>query len=107
MTNSLRPRGTNLRYLLTWHLFLHGPATIPDLIKALSYHHFDLGERPSKLVSDALRWEMGRCRVFRLARGRYGPGWMLRGTEDRIHQRVRALRADAATKHELSLLGGQ
>jgi hypothetical protein len=57
-----------------------------------------------KSVSDALRWEMRYGRVRRLARGRYGPGWMPRGTEYRIHQRVLALRTEAA---QLSLGGGQ
>ena len=104
MTNSLWPRGIELRYVLTWQLFLHATATVPELIDALANHNFDLGERPSKAVSDALRWEMRYCRVFRLARGRYGPGWMPRGTEYRIHQRVLALRDKAAS---LSLGGGQ
>ncbi|PQM47344.1 hypothetical protein C1Y40_02476 [Mycobacterium talmoniae] len=30
----------------------------------------------------------------RFGRGRYGPGWMPRGTEHRIHKRVQALRAE-------------
>ncbi|CQD12524.1 hypothetical protein BN1232_02396 [Mycobacterium lentiflavum] len=101
-TNSLRLRGIELRYVLTWQLALHGAATIPDLIRALAYHNFDAGERPSKSISDALRWEIRYVRVVRLARGRYGPGWMPRGTEHRIHQRVLALRARAK-----SLGGGQ
>ena len=62
------------------------------------------GERQSKSISDALRWERRYGRVGRLGRGRYGPGSMPRGTEHRIHQRVLALRARAA---ELSLGGGQ
>jgi hypothetical protein len=104
MTKSLRLRGTELRYVLTWHLALHGPATVPELIRALEYHHFDVGGRASKSVSDALRWEIRHCRVLRLKRGRYGPGWIPRGTEHRIHARVLKLRDDAA---KLSLGGGQ
>jgi hypothetical protein len=104
MTQSLRLRGTELRYVLTWHLFLHGPATVPELLQALRYYNFDVGGRGSKSISDALRWERRYGRVGRWARGRYGPGWMPRGTEYRIHKRVLALRAQAA---ELSLGGGQ
>jgi hypothetical protein len=104
MTQSLRLRGTELRYTLTHHLSIHGAATVPELLDALAYHNFDVGGRPSKSVSDALRWEMRYGRVRRLARGRYGPGWMPRGTEHRIHQRVLALRTEAA---QLSLGGGQ
>jgi hypothetical protein len=48
------------------------------------------------VVSDALRHEIARGRVFRLKRGRYGPAEMPRATEYRIHQRVLALREEAA-----------
>ena len=47
-------------------------------------------------MSDALRWEIGRGRVRRLRRGKYGPGEMPRSTEQYIHKRVLALREDAA-----------
>jgi hypothetical protein len=104
MTTSLRLRGTELRYALTQHLFIHGAATVPELVDALAHHNFDVGGRASKSVSDALRWEMRHGRVQRFARGRYGPGWMPRGTEHRIHRRVLELRAQAA---RLSLEGGQ
>lgn len=52
--------------------------------------------RPSKSVSDALRWEIAHGGVRRLARARYGPAAMPRATEFRIHRRVLALRAEAA-----------
>ncbi|OBK14460.1 hypothetical protein [Mycobacterium asiaticum] len=88
-------RGTELRYVLTWQLALHGPATIRELIDALEYHGFCVNGRASKAISDALRWEIGRGRVRRLRRGRYGPLEFPRGTEHRIHQRVLTLRAEA------------
>jgi hypothetical protein len=68
--NRLCRRGIELRYALTLHLAQQGPATIAELIDALTYHGFSVGGRPSKAVSDALRWEIGRGRVNRLARGR-------------------------------------
>ncbi|MGC2652254.1 MAG: hypothetical protein WA317_01335 [Mycobacterium sp.] len=104
MENSRCLRGTELRYTLTMHLFDQGPATVNDLVAALSVRGFRVSGRASKSVSDALRWEMGHDRVRRLGRGRYGPGWMPRSTEHRIHQRVLALREDAL---RLSLIGGQ
>jgi hypothetical protein len=88
-------RGIELRYVLTWHLFNHGPATVKDLVAALERHGFRTNGRASKAISDALRWEGERGRVYRLARGRYGPGEMPRATEYRIHQRVLALRDQA------------
>jgi hypothetical protein len=104
MSDSLAVRGTDLRYLLTTYLFDHGPATVAELIEALTYQGFDIGGRPSKSVSDALRWEIGHGRVIKFGRGRYGPASMPRSTEYRIDQRVLTLRAKVA---ELSLGGGQ
>ena len=60
-----------------------------------SVQGFAIGGRASKQVSDALRWERRRGRVRRIARGLYGPGYVPRATEYRIHQRVMALRAAA------------
>ena len=71
-------RGIELRYVLTMHLSLHGPASIAELADALAWHGFTVGGRESKSISDALRWEMGYGRVRRLGRGRYGPGGMPR-----------------------------
>lgn len=88
-------RGIELRYVLTMHLFLHGRATITDLVEALAHHGFEVDTPAGKSVSDALRWERRRGRVRRLARGVYGPGQMPRGIEHRIHRRVLALRAQA------------
>ena len=98
-----RLRGIELRYVLTMHLVHHGHATITDLVDALSAHGFDVDGRPSKSVSDALRWEIRRGRVRRFERGLYGPGSMPRSTEYRMHQRVLALRDEART---LSLVVG-
>jgi hypothetical protein len=88
-------KGIELRYVLTMHLSQHGPATISEMIDALDRHGFCVRDRASKAVSDALRWEIGRGRVRRLGRGRYGPASIPRSTEYRIHQRVLSLRAAA------------
>ena len=102
MTKSLRPRGTELRYVLTWHLFLHGPATVAELLQALAHYNFDVGGHGSKSISDALRWER-----------RYGRDGVAVGTDPagcravpntESTSGVLALRAQAA---ELSLGGGQ
>lgn len=95
-------RGTNLRYVLTRLLELIGPATIPQLIAGLTEWGFAVDGRPSKTVSDALRWEMGHGRVWRIGRGRYRVGEAPRGTEHRILGRVKALREEV-----LSLRGGR
>ena len=104
MSTSREVRGVELRYLLTTYLYDHGPATVEELVDALTYQGFDVGGRASKAVSDALRWEIAHGRVIRLGRGRYRPAWMPRATEYRIDQRVKALRAEVAKR---SLEGGQ
>jgi hypothetical protein len=90
-------RGTELRYALTVHLFKHGPLRVPDLVDALDFDGFDI-PGGAKAVSDALRWEIGHERVRRLARGKYGPRSMPRGTEHRMNARVMALREEAAAR---------
>jgi hypothetical protein len=86
-------RGTDLRYVLTFHLANQGPATVAELIDGLRHHGFCVKGRPSKTISDALRWEIEHGRVHRLARGRYGPAYIPRSTDYRIHRRVLALRS--------------
>jgi hypothetical protein len=103
MNSALRLRGIELRYVLTMHLFRNGHVSIAELVDALTAHGFDVDGRPSKSVSDALRWEVRRGRVRRFDRGVYGPGSMPRGTEHRIHQRALALRDEA---RKLSLVAG-
>lgn len=96
MNHKRRLRGGELRCALSMYLFQHGPATVAELIDALDFQGFEFPGRPSKAVSDALRWEIGHGRVRRLRRGRYGPDSMPRSTEYRIHQKVMALRGEAA-----------
>jgi hypothetical protein len=88
-------RGIELRYALTDYLAVHGPHTVAELIDALTYQGFRVAGRPSKAVSDSLRWEIAHGRVRRTGWGRYGPGPIPRSTAHRIHQRVLGLREEA------------
>ena len=94
-------RGTELRYVLTRILQLSGPLTVAELVAALNAWGFTVAGRPSKTVSDALRWEMGHERVRRRSRGRYHYICPPRSTEYRIIARVVALQEKV-----LSLRGG-
>ncbi|OBF08509.1 hypothetical protein A5730_09545 [Mycobacterium sp. ACS4054] len=91
----MKLQGIELRYVLTTHLAHNGRATIGELIEALTRQGFHVSGRPSKVISDALRWEVARDRVRRVGWGKYGPGSIPRSTEYRIHQRVLALREAA------------
>lgn len=84
-------RGRHLRYVLTLRLFEAGARTIDQLVTDLQAAGYEIGGRPSKAVSDALRWEIQRWWVVRLGRGRYEPGTMPRQTHSWIRQRVRSL----------------
>jgi hypothetical protein len=95
-------RGTELRYCLTRLLQLQGQSSVTELVAALDDWNFTVPGRPTKTVSDALRWEMRRDRVRRRGRGRYSAAGMPRGTEHRIITRVQAMREAAE-----SLTGGQ
>ncbi len=88
-------QGIELRYVLTMHLAHNGRATIAEMMDSLKGQGFCVPGRASKTISDALRWEVGRDRARRLGRALYGPGYIPRSTEHRIHQRVLALRAAA------------
>jgi hypothetical protein len=99
-------RGTHLRYVLVRLLQLIGPATVAELADGLHRWGFAVEGRPSKTISDALRWERRRDRVRRLDRGRYRAGGMPRSTEHRIIWRVVALR-EQARRQAVSLEGGQ
>jgi hypothetical protein len=85
-------RGIELRYVLTVAL-LDGnrEVTIPELARVIGECGFRVGGRPSKTISDALRWEVGKGRVLRLGRARYGPGRLPRSTEWWIRRRVASL----------------
>jgi hypothetical protein len=90
-------KGIELRYVLTHYIAIHGPKTVAELLDLLAYHNFDTGGRPSKVVSDALRWEIAHGRVRRRGWGRYGPGVIPRSTEYRIVERVITLRKEAGS----------
>jgi hypothetical protein len=98
MTEPLPLRGIELRYALTNHLALHGVCTVQELIEGLVHLGFGFHGRPSKVVSDALRWEVRLGRVYPRGRALYGPGEMPRSTAHRIDRRVGELREAAALR---------
>ena len=90
-------RGTDLRYLLVWLLIHDGPCGVGELVDRMAFYGLGVDGRPTKTVSDALRWEVRRGRVFRPFRDWYMLGEIPRATEHRIHKRVLALRVQAGT----------
>ncbi len=79
-----------LRYLLTVVLQDAGrPMTLLELVAVVAALGVDVPGRPSKAISDGLRWERRKGRVVHLGRGIYGPGRMPRSTRHWIRAQVR------------------
>lgn len=87
--------GRMLRYVCTTLIFENGPCSVPQLYDLIRNEGFTINGRPSKTISDALRWEIAHDRVERLGRSLYGPGVLPRTTRDRITRRVSQLRVPA------------
>jgi hypothetical protein len=82
-----------LRYLVTVILHDVGRSmTVPEVVVAIESLGLRIPGRPSKTVSDALRWEIRKGRIRRNGRGRYAPGVMPPSTLRWIR---RALQANA------------
>ena len=97
--------GRPLRYVLTETIWERGPSTVGELVARVGDLGVVLRGRPSKVVSDELRWEIARGRVERLGRGRYGPGAMPRQTRAWIQARVQAIVEQQSEREGISLGG--
>lgn len=86
-------RGRQLRYLLTSILReADQPLTVAELVERCEDQGVVFTTRPSKLISDALRWEIGRRRVRRVSRGVYCYAGAPRSTRYWIRSQVREIR---------------
>ena len=78
-----------LRYALTLALLEAGrPMTIRELLAEARRQDLFVSGRPSKVVSDALRWEIRHRRVVRVRRGVYAVGHIPRSTQWWIRARL-------------------
>ncbi len=82
--------GRDLRYVLTDYIS-QGYSTIAKLVKKLAEDGYTVWGRASKVVSDALRWEIRNRRVRRIRRGVYAIASIPRTTRYRIQARTQAL----------------
>jgi hypothetical protein len=91
-------RGLALRYYLyTLLLEAPGPVSVQQLLRLLAREHLIIRGRPSKVISDALRWEIGKGRVRRVSHATYVASRSIpRGTAHRIRCSVAAWREEAA-----------
>jgi hypothetical protein len=77
-------RGRGLRFLLLDVLLRRGQASVGEMVEVLVEQGHVFRGRPSKVVSDALRWEVGHGRVVRVARGVYRVGRVARSRVRRV-----------------------
>ncbi len=82
--------GRDLRYVLTTYI-TQGLSTIKQLVNQLAQDGYTLWGRASKVVSDALRWEIRNGRIRRLRRGVYTIDAIPTSTRHRILTRSRTL----------------
>ncbi len=76
--------GRSLRFVLVEHIRKNRTMTVAQLAATLATHGYDLPGRASKVISDALRWEVARGRIIRTARGVYSYGTAPPSTARRI-----------------------
>jgi len=70
-----RLRGRGLRYTVSLLLRQsHTPLAVREIVARIEDSGVAIYGRPSKTVSDALRWEIRRGRVVQIDRGRYAAG---------------------------------
>lgn len=82
--------GRELRYVLTNYIS-RGYRTVAELVNKLAEDGFTVWGRASKVVSDALRWEVRNGRVRRIRRGLYAIDSIPRTTLHRIRTRSQSL----------------
>ena len=82
--------GRDLRYVLTSYIS-QGLSTVSQLVNQLASDGYTVWGRASKVVSDALRWEIRNGRVRRLRRGVYAINKIPKSTRHRILTRSRTL----------------
>jgi hypothetical protein len=82
--------GRDLRYVLTTYI-TQGFSTVAQLVKKLAEDGYTVWGRASKVVSDALRWEIRNGRIRRLRRGVYTIDTIPKSTRHRIINRTRNL----------------
>lgn len=87
-----RLRGMDLRHLLTTFIWdLGRPVTIDQLVRFAEDQDISFHGRASKVISDALRWEVGKGRLVRISRSTYAPGRMPRSTRWWLRRRAQEI----------------
>jgi hypothetical protein len=82
-----------------------GTLTVAQMVNVLQAAGAQVNGRASKVISDALRWEVLRGRVRRVGRGVYRLGAAPRSTMSRIRRRAESVRAHYAWVVNERLLG--
>jgi hypothetical protein len=76
--------GRGLRFVLLAEIRARGSMNVGEMVEFLCEQGYEVEGRPSKVVSDALRWEVARGRVVRVRRGVYRYGRVPSSTARRV-----------------------
>ncbi len=77
-------RGRGLRFVLVEEIRQRGTMTVAEMVSVVAEHGYTIAGRASKVISDALRWEIARGRIIRVERGVYTYGYTPPATARRI-----------------------
>jgi hypothetical protein len=90
-----RVAGTELRHAICVCLLrAQSPLTVPEVVAGVEALGCSVPGRPSKSISDAVRWEVRKGRVVRLGRSLYQIGSMPRSTEWWMRRKIASLPPD-------------
>ncbi|MEM7275272.1 MAG: hypothetical protein AAF547_19505 [Actinomycetota bacterium] len=85
--------GRALRFVVVDLIRTRGTMTVAEMVVAVGEAGYPVTGRRSKVISDALRWEVARGRVVRVRRGVYRYGRAPASTARRIRTFARRCRA--------------
>jgi hypothetical protein len=88
-------RGRMLRYAMVLLLDeARRPMTVPEIVAGLAEWRLEVEGRASKVIPDAMRWEVRRGRVRRAGRGRYVLGHLAKSTRHWMRKSVALTRTE-------------
>lgn len=86
--------GQAIRYPASAELIRSGaPMSVSEPVDRLRYQGFLLPAKPSKVVSDALRWEVRKGRIIKVRRGVHRTGCIPRSTRYWVLDKAAAVRS--------------
>ncbi|MFT3714489.1 MAG: hypothetical protein QM774_00685 [Gordonia sp. (in: high G+C Gram-positive bacteria)] len=94
---SIELHGTDLRHWVIGELRKQSPSSVQMLITCAAQQGLSFAGRPSKAISDAIRWELRRGRIVKTGRGVYRLGAVPRTSGRLIDIRLQRIASAAVS----------